>query len=212
MHLPSLLAAIERGDDITVFEFLDEATGDGLAGDDGLALLAAAAYAGRHEVVDRLVVRGVDPTRSWAGGVDPVTWAAGNGSYWVLDALLSPDRDPLRADSPHRRALRVARAALEAGTGDGCAPPPAHRAVITDLEARLGVHRTPDELMARALVHADPEHDDWFASMFHIARPESQERFDWARAVGGGGRGARGHDHPPQPQGRQIKKRVGAQE
>ncbi|MFB7476087.1 HEAT repeat domain-containing protein [Kitasatospora sp. NPDC056184] len=186
MRLPSLLAALERGDDITVFEFLDEAAGDELAGDDGISLLAAAAYAGRHKVVDRLVVWGVDPTHPWAGGVDPVTWAAGNGAYWVLDALLSPDRDPLRADSPHRRALRVAQAALESGTGAGRAPLAAHRGVITDLEARLGVHRTPDELMARALVRADPEHDDWFASLFHIARPESQERFDWARAVAEG--------------------------
>ncbi|MFE7527164.1 HEAT repeat domain-containing protein [Kitasatospora sp. NPDC057542] len=186
MDLPSLLAAIERGDDTTVFEFLEDAANDELTGDDGITLLAAAAHAGRHEVVDRLVVWDVDPTRPWAGGVDPVTWAAENGAYWVLNALLSPDRDPLRTDSPHRRALRVARAALESGAGAGSVPPPAHRAVITDLEAKLGVHRTPDELMARALVHADPEHDDWFASLFRIAEPESQERFDWARAVAEG--------------------------
>ncbi|MFJ7913111.1 ankyrin repeat domain-containing protein [Kitasatospora sp. NPDC096204] len=191
MDLPSLLAAIERGDDTTVFEFLegvflDDVAYDGLIGDDGVTLLAAAAYAGRHEVVDRLVGRGVDPARPWADGVDPVTWAAENGAYWVLKALLSPDRDPLRVDSPHRRALWGARAALEAGAGAGSVPPPAHRAVITGLEARLGVHRTPDELMARALVHADPEHDDWFASLFRIAEPESQERFDWARKVAEG--------------------------
>ncbi|MFG2911186.1 ankyrin repeat domain-containing protein [Kitasatospora sp. NPDC048286] len=191
MDLPSLLAAIERGDDTTVFEFLegvflDDVAYDGLIGDDGVTLLAAAAYAGRHEVVDRLVGRGVDPARPWADGVDPVTWAAENGAYWVLNALLSPDRDPLRVDSPHRRALWGARAALEAGVGAGSVPPPAHRAVITGLEARLGVHRTPDELMARALVHADPEHDDWLASLFRIAEPESQERFDWARKVAEG--------------------------
>ncbi|MFE5586402.1 HEAT repeat domain-containing protein [Kitasatospora sp. NPDC056531] len=186
MDLPFLLAAVERGDDTTVFEFLEDVANDELTGDDGVTLLAAAAYAGRHEVVDRLVVWDVDPTRPWAGGVDPVTWAAENGAYWVLNALLSPDRDPLRADSWHRRALRVARAALESGAGAGSVPPPAHRAVITDLEAKLGVHRTPDELMARALVHADPEHDDWFASLCRIAEPESRERFDWARAVAEG--------------------------
>ncbi|MFF7458639.1 HEAT repeat domain-containing protein [Kitasatospora sp. NPDC008115] len=191
MDLPLLLAAVERGDDIPVFEFLEDVFLDDVAygeltGEDGVTLLAAAAYAGRHDVVDRLVGQGVDPTRPWAGGVDPVTWAAETGACWTLTALLSPERDPLRADSPHRRALRVARAALDRGAGAGPVPPPAHRAVITDLEARLGVHRTPDELMARALVHADPEHDDWLASLVRIAAPESQERFDWARDVAEG--------------------------
>ncbi|MEV6973173.1 HEAT repeat domain-containing protein [Kitasatospora sp. NPDC093806] len=185
MDLPFLLAAVERGDDIAVFESLDDGVIDRLTGDDGVTLLAAAAYAGRHEVVSRLV-GWVDPSHPWAGGVDPVTWAAENGSSWVLDSLLSLDRDPLREDSAHRRALRVARAALDSGAGAGLVPPPAHRAVITDLEAKLGVHRTPDELMARALVHADPGHDDWLASLCRIAWPESQERFDWARAVAEG--------------------------
>ncbi|MEV7939264.1 hypothetical protein AB0O82_24400 [Kitasatospora sp. NPDC088264] len=37
--------------------------------------------------------------------------------------------------------------------------------------------------MARALAHAGPEHDDWFASLFRVAEPQSQDRFGWARAV-----------------------------
>ncbi|MEV7930631.1 hypothetical protein [Kitasatospora sp. NPDC088779] len=37
--------------------------------------------------------------------------------------------------------------------------------------------------MARALALAGPEHDDWFASLFRVAEPQSQDRFDWARAV-----------------------------
>ncbi|MFJ8623449.1 HEAT repeat domain-containing protein [Kitasatospora sp. NPDC093550] len=191
MDLPFLLAAVERGDDVRVFEFLedaylDRAVRDRLAGEDGVILLEAAARAGRHEVVDRLVVQDVDPARPWSGGVDPVTWAAANGAYRTVNALLGRERDPLGAGSAHRRALRVARAALEApdaAAGAGRVPPPAHRAVITGLEAKLGIERTPDELMARALVHADPEHDDWFASVLRIALPESGERFDWARAV-----------------------------
>ncbi|MFJ9690772.1 HEAT repeat domain-containing protein [Kitasatospora sp. NPDC101183] len=180
MDLPFLLAAVERGDDTTVLEHLAETSYGGVAGEDGVALLAAAAYAGRHEVVNRLVAC-VDPTRPWAGGVDPVDWAAANGAYWVLSALLSRENDPLRADSPHRRALRVAQAALD--SGGGAVPPPAHRGIITDLEEKLGIDRTPDELMARALVHADPEHEDWLASLLRITWPESQERFDWARSV-----------------------------
>lgn len=190
MDLPFLLAAVERGDDTAVLESLVDVPQSELTGDDGIALLAAAAYAGRHEIVHHLVVWDVDPGRPWAGGVDPVTWAAGNGAYRVLSALLSRDDDPLRADSPHRRAMRVAQAALESGPGEGPGEGPgrrpAHRAVVTELEAKLGVHRTPDELMARAMVHADPEHDDWFAALLRIAEPESQERFDWARAVAEG--------------------------
>ncbi|MFE3110838.1 HEAT repeat domain-containing protein [Kitasatospora indigofera] len=184
MDLSPLLAAVERGDDTTVFEALEAATADEFTEDDGVRLLAAAAYAGRGDLAWDLVVRwDADPARPWAGGVDPVTWAAEHGAYGVLQALLSRERDPLRADSGHRHALRVALAALESGAGAGSVPPPAHRAVVTDLEAKLGIDRTPDELMARALVHADPRHDDWLASLCRIAQPESQERFDWARAI-----------------------------
>ncbi|WP_374772057.1 hypothetical protein OG756_01925 [Streptomyces sp. NBC_01310] len=180
MDLPLLLAAVERGDDDAALELLYDVTADDLAGDDGVALLASAARAGRQGVADHLVVWDVDVTRPWDGGVDPVTWAAENGRYWVLRALLSRSRDPLSSDSPHRRALRTAQEALASGVGAGNEPPPAHRAVITDLEAELGVHHSPDELMTRALVHADPDHDDWFASVFHLGLRTSRETFDWA--------------------------------
>ncbi|MET8543476.1 ankyrin repeat domain-containing protein [Kitasatospora sp. NPDC004799] len=192
MHLPPLLAAVERGDDVAVFDLLDDISTDELAGDDAVTLLAAAARAGRHEVVDWLVLWDVDVTRPWADGVDPVTWAAEHGRYGVLRALLSRSRDPLSADSPHRRALRTAQLAIateaearsETKTERGePGPLPAHRAIVTDLEAALGVHRSPDELMARALVHADPGHDDWFASLFQLGYRADQETFDWARRV-----------------------------
>lgn len=80
MHLPPLLAAVEC-DDLTVFDLLDDVPRHELTGDDGVALPAVAANAGRHEVVWRLVEDGVDVTRPWAGGVDPVTWAAERGAY-----------------------------------------------------------------------------------------------------------------------------------
>ncbi|OKJ13651.1 ankyrin repeat domain-containing protein [Kitasatospora sp. CB01950] len=180
MDLPLLLAAVERGDDDTARELLYGATADDLAGEDAVTLLAAAARAGRQRVVDHLVLRGVDVTRPWDDGVDPVTWAAENGRYGVLQALLSRSRDPLSSDSPHRRALRIAQDALASGAGAGAEPPPAYRAIVTDMEAELGVHRPPDELMARALVHADPDHDDWFVSVFHLGRRTGRETFDWA--------------------------------
>ncbi|GAA1415209.1 hypothetical protein GCM10009639_69150 [Kitasatospora putterlickiae] len=175
-----LLAAVEREDDDAALELLHDATADDLAGDDAVTLLTAAAHAGRDKVVDHLVAWDVDVSRPWDGDVDPVTWAAENGRYWVLQALLSRCSDPLGSDSPHRRALRAAQEALASGTGAGIGQPPAHWGVITDLEVALGVHRSPDELMARALVHADPDHDDWFASVFHLGLRIDQETFDWA--------------------------------
>lgn len=74
MDLPLLLAAVERGDDAAVIDLLDDATADELAGDDAVTLLAAAANAGLHEVVDELV-HYVDGSRPWSDGADPVTWA-----------------------------------------------------------------------------------------------------------------------------------------
>ncbi|MFB7179792.1 hypothetical protein ACFCYI_19070 [Streptomyces sp. NPDC056257] len=184
MNLPPLLAAVARGDDRTVFDLLDDVPDEELTGDDGVALLAAAAYAGRDEVVWRLVEAGVDVTRPWAGGVDPVTWAAGRGAYPVLLALLIRSGDPLDADSPHRRALRVARAGIASGAaGEEPGPPPAHWAIVSRLEAELGVHRSPDELMARALVHARPDHDDWSESLLQLGYRADQEVFTWARDV-----------------------------
>ncbi|MEV5505693.1 ankyrin repeat domain-containing protein [Streptomyces orinoci] len=185
--MPPLLAAVERGDDRTVFDLLDEVPEDELTGDDGVTLLAAAAYAGRHEVVSRLVEDGVDVTRPWAAGLDPVTWAAERGAYWVLNSLLIRSGDPLSADSPHRRALRVAQAAIDSEAAWVPGPPPAHRAIVSRLEAALGIHRSPDELMARALVHARPDHDDWFESLHQLGCRvgTDQELFQWACAVAG---------------------------
>ncbi|MEU5384402.1 hypothetical protein [Kitasatospora cineracea] len=180
MDLPLLLAAVGCADDDAALELLFGASVDDLAGDDAVALLAAAAKAGRQRIVDHLVLWEVDVTRPWDGGVDPVTWAAENGRSLMLQALLSHSDDPLSCDSPHRRALRIAQETLASGAGADSEPPPAYRAIITDLEAALGVRRSPDELMARALVHADPDHDDWFVSVFHLGTRTDQETFDWA--------------------------------
>lgn len=37
--------------------------------------------------------------------------------------------------------------------------------------------------MARARVHADLHHDDWFASLFQLGYRADHETFDWARNV-----------------------------
>ncbi|MGW4696283.1 hypothetical protein ACWEO1_28370 [Kitasatospora cineracea] len=180
MDLPLLLAAVERGDDDAALELLFGATAGELASNDAVVLLSAAAKAGRQRVVDHLVTWDVDVTRPWPGGIDPVAWAAENGRHLVLQALLSRSDDPLDRNRQRRHALRIAQDALASRGRAGNEPPTAHWAVITDLEAALGVRHSPDELMARALVHADPDHDDWFVSVFHLGTRTDQETFDWA--------------------------------
>lgn len=188
MDLPLLLAGVERGDDIMVLSLLDEVPEAELLADDAAyTLLAAAAHAGRHDVVRELVSSGLDVTRPWADGADPVTWAADHGAYRVLLALLGHKTAPLAADSPHHRALRVAQAAIDAAepaeAAEAAGPPPAHRAIISRMEAMLGIRRTPDELLARALVHAQPEHDDWFESLYYLDSIADPEVARWALEV-----------------------------
>ncbi|MFE9427042.1 HEAT repeat domain-containing protein [Kitasatospora sp. NPDC006697] len=179
MHLPALLAAIESGDENSVLDLLDSVRSDEFTGEQATTLLSAAAHAGLDEAVRQLIDGGADPTRPWADGSDPVSWATERGDYTVLLALLSRSHDQHRPDSPQRRALRAAEAALGAATPGEPGPPPAHLAIVSHLEAALGIHRTPDELLARALVHALPQHDDWFESVSQLSYRTTWETFEW---------------------------------
>ncbi|MEU8763152.1 hypothetical protein [Streptomyces sp. NPDC048659] len=180
MQLTTLLAAVERGDDLTVSEFLDGhalAPAAALTDDDATTLFWAVLRAGRDELVSALVGR-VDLDRPGPAGLDPVTWAAAHGRAAELQAML-PGEPQVSAPGggPHRRALRAAQDALDAGA----LPPPAHRAVVTDVEAALGIHRPAGELLARALVSGDPGHADWFSSSFRLGLRFDRETFVWAR-------------------------------
>ncbi|WP_031071780.1 HEAT repeat domain-containing protein [Streptomyces sp. NRRL WC-3742] len=187
MNLPPLLTAIEQADEPAALDLLLDAVPDhDLEGEDGSTLLHAAAHAGLPELVWALVTHGADIARPWPDGTDPVTWAAERGAYEILYSLLAPS--PRSGADTYRRALAIAQAHLDAQAAQAAQAatgpnPPAHLAIVTDLEARLGVHRTPDELLARALVHALPEHDDWFASVLQLTFRGGQETFDWARAT-----------------------------
>ncbi len=176
MERKALTVALTDGDEEEFARLLDAVPDDELAGPEGVALLEAAARAGRAEAVRELVnLRRVDASRPWAGGVDPVGWAAERGLVDVLRYLLG-GRD--RSSALHRRALRIAKAALAADpTG-----PEARRAVISMLEFDLGLYRAPDTLMARALVHADPNHPDWEESLLVLACRADRELVDWACA------------------------------
>ncbi|GAA2776159.1 sister chromatid cohesion protein PDS5 [Streptomyces showdoensis] len=182
MDRTALTRALTDGDEAEFAQLLDHVSDEELAGPEGIALLEAAARAGRAEAVRELVgLRGVDASRPWSGGVDPVGWAAGRGHVEVLRCLLSGTDAGLLL---RRRALRVAEAALAADP----AGPEARRAVISMVEFDLGIVTSPDELMARALVHADPGHADWEESLLVIARRGGRALLDWA--------GARAQDAP----------------
>ena len=107
------LAAARDGDRETVLDLLRVLPETVVAGDEGSALLCAAAFGRRPEMVELLIESGADPARPWAGGVDPVSWAADFGAYEVLRALLVRSKEPLRRDSLQHRALAVARSWLE---------------------------------------------------------------------------------------------------
>ncbi|WP_329105984.1 hypothetical protein [Streptomyces sp. NBC_01439] len=71
MDLTLLLAAVERENDDAVLELRWDATADDWAGDDAVALLAAAVRAGRERVVDHLVHWDVDVTHYWTASRTP---------------------------------------------------------------------------------------------------------------------------------------------
>ncbi|GGV49538.1 hypothetical protein GCM10010495_79170 [Kitasatospora herbaricolor] len=176
MDSNTLIAALAEGDDAEFARLLDRVPDEELVGPEGTALLEAAARARRAEAVWELVnLRGVDAARPWTGGVDPVGWAAEHGLVDVLHSLLDGTGKSLVL---HRRALRVAKAALAA---DPCGPQ-AHRGVVSMLEFDLGLFCEPAELVARALVHADPDHADWNESLLVIARRADRELLAWACA------------------------------
>ena len=107
------LAAARNGDRETVLDLLRALPAVVVAGDEGSALLRAAAHGRQPEMVRLLIEAGADPGRPWQGESDPVFWAADFGAYEILQALLSGSREPFRQDSPQHRALAAARPWLE---------------------------------------------------------------------------------------------------
>ncbi|MFB7946431.1 hypothetical protein ACFC6L_16115 [Kitasatospora phosalacinea] len=173
MDLSPLLAAIDRDDLPVLCELLDDVPRSRLAGPEGTVLLSTAAYAGRDELVDGLVQAGADVLQPWPGGVDPVEWAARGGRYWTLTYLLC-GLPSSAVDGPRRRALELAQAETAAAAPG--LPRPGLWAVVTSAEEELGVRLDPDELLARALVHGNPDGDDWFADARGLAALEAAAR------------------------------------
>ncbi|MFJ1754991.1 HEAT repeat domain-containing protein [Kitasatospora sp. NPDC088134] len=185
MDLSPLLAAIDRADVPALCRLLDARRdgrgvgpgADALPAGAGAVLLAAAVRGGGPaDLAEALLVAGADPLRAGPDGEDLVEWAARHGKDEVLDRLLCRTPHDLTAGAAER-ALRAARRALaEAG------PLPGRWAVVTSMETRAGTPAPPDELLRRALVHADPAGEDWSACAFPFARFPSAEFLAWARA------------------------------
>lgn len=133
------LAAAGSGDRGTVLDLLRDLPEAVVAGDEGSALLRAAALGRQPEIVELLIENGADPARPWAPDVDPVSWAADFGAYEVLRALLVASKDPFRQDSPQHRALRVAREWL-------------HLDPERELRRRLGLGRHGEAVVERETV------------------------------------------------------------
>lgn len=133
------LAAARGGQHDAVFDLLRRMPDAAVRGDEGSALLRAAAFGRQAGLVAGLIQSGVDPARPWDGGVDPVSWAADYGAYEVLQALLVGSKEPFREDSAQHRALRVARAWLELDPE-------------RELRRRLGVGRHAEAFVERELV------------------------------------------------------------
>ncbi|WP_033216057.1 HEAT repeat domain-containing protein [Kitasatospora phosalacinea] len=179
MDTSPLTAAIARGDEYPFLVLLGEVPDAELSGPTGTLLLEAVARAGWTRAAWELVGnRGVDASLPWADGVDPVDWAARQGLAELLGCLLEGRGDRAALGSPHRRALRTAEAAIAADPG----APVSWRGVVTAVEHALGVHREPEVLMARALVHAAPGSGDWEESLFALALRSDRALFDWACA------------------------------
>ncbi|MFB8243032.1 hypothetical protein ACFC58_41495, partial [Kitasatospora purpeofusca] len=169
MESNPLIAALAEGDEAEFARLLERVPDEELAGPEGTALLEAAARSRRAEAVRDLVnLRGVHASRPWTNGVDPVGWAAEHGLVDVLRSLLSGTGRSLVL---HRRALRVAKTALATDPSG----PQARRGVVSMLEFDLGLFCEPEELIARALVHADPDHEDWEESLLVLARRADRE-------------------------------------
>lgn len=59
----------------------------------------------------------------------------------------------------------------------------AHRAIITQMEVRLGIVSSPEELTDRALFHGHPDYCDWTESLFELARHATDEIFGFAASL-----------------------------
>ncbi|MEU4218081.1 hypothetical protein [Actinoplanes sp. NPDC026623] len=108
---PDPVCARVHGDIERVHGLLRELPDIDLAGGVGGTLLREAAVAGQAEIVEELLLYGVDPNRPWSSGVEPVSWLAEQGAWNILNRVLfhCSRHGPAVPERSLRAALALAR-------------------------------------------------------------------------------------------------------
>ncbi|MEU9165411.1 HEAT repeat domain-containing protein [Streptomyces sp. NPDC048424] len=192
-----LAAAVRVGDAGEVRALIEAGADPDAAGADGLPVLCSAVEAFAHEVAEALVEGGADPDRQLPDGTTPLLRAVEGGSPATVSAvnagalrLPREQRERLLAAARHwyetgaeaelrrrtgaRGPARTARVQdgeflhVEAVTLGGRTVRAGHGAVLTELEQALRILTPVEELVARAVRHAD-DHVDWSASSWALA-------------------------------------------
>ena len=198
------IAAV-RGGDATAIERLIEAGADpDTVAEDGLPVLCAAIAAYDAELAEALVQGGADPDRPLPDGTTPLLRAIESGSPAVFGSVLG--KEPrLRLSEPEReRCLAAARSRYErclAASGervripdgdyrqvdeltlDGRTVRAGHGAILTELEWAFRILTPVEELAARAVVHPDWEHVDWWAAQWVLTQRRSKETWSAVAAL-----------------------------
>ncbi|AEV84295.1 hypothetical protein ACPL_3400 [Actinoplanes sp. SE50/110] len=146
-----LAAAVRAGDIQRLTVLLRELSDIDLGGELGSALFREAAVAGRAEVVEELLLAGVDPNRAWPGRVEPVSWFAERGAWNMLVTVLMHNHGhsswPTVPESSLRAALALARTWLTVDPEQ-------------ELRRRLGALDDPATVVERERVPAWRDGDD----------------------------------------------------
>ncbi|MFG2331890.1 HEAT repeat domain-containing protein [Streptomyces sp. NPDC048604] len=199
-----LIAAVRDGDAEAIRRLTDAGADPDTAAEDGLPLLCAAIAAYDAEAAEALVEGGANPDRPLPDGTTPLLRAIEAGSPAVFGSALG--RDPgVRLRGPQgERALATARNWYERSrsapgeririsdgeyrdvdelTLDGRTVRAGHGAILTELEWALRILTPVDELAARAVVHPDPSHTDWWAALYVLIQRPSQQTWSAVAAL-----------------------------
>ncbi|WP_190012659.1 ankyrin repeat domain-containing protein [Streptomyces lucensis] len=208
-----LVVAVRRGDAEQVRDLLhDGADPDTCDGNGGAPVLCLAISAYDETVAEALVEAGADPLRRLSDGSTPLLRAVDSGSLPLTRAVLpeivrrpGPARDEL-LDRARLRARTTAEDELRRRTGS---PDPIRRtrhvdatgsryerlalgdstlcdgqqAILTAVEAHLGVSASFDELLARARPYPDREHVVWCESVSVLGHRLDDGTWDAATAL-----------------------------
>lgn len=183
---------------------LDKGADPNAPAEDGLPVLCLAVEAYDAPVAGALVGAGADPDRVLPDGTTPLLRAIEGGSYAVFSAVKG--RDPgLRLRGPAAdRALATARSRYELSlaapgerirvpdgewghvdelTLDGRTVRAGYGAILSELEWALRILTPVEELADRGAAHPDPDHVDWWATLYVLTRRRSRRTWSAVAAL-----------------------------